>query len=112
MAKNEHLDAANAEVLADMIADPDTPDAKRVLMINKLLESRKSDTFFATMFTEKLSYGACPCCGHENHWLIPEDELNQIGEVTYKKDSRVLRETTMADCPRWQEACIKKKTSI
>jgi len=110
--KTEVLDEVNAEVMAEMIADPDTTDQQRVKMINKLLEARESDTFFQTMFTEKLSFGECPCCDHKNHWLIPEDELNQMGYVTHKEDERARRTTTAGDCPKWQESCAKKKVTV
>lgn len=106
------LDAENAKVIADMIADPDTPDHLRVQMINRLLESKKSENFFSTMFEEKLSFGACPNCNHENHWLIPEDYLNQIGFVTHERDSRVKRTTGPQDCPKWMQACRKRKANV
>ena len=113
MAKNDDiLDAANGQVLADMVADPDTPEHLRVQIINKILESRKNENFFATMLQERLSFGECPGCGHENHWLIPEDDLNQMGEVTHEKDPRVPRMTDIKSCPTWQEACKKKKVTI
>ncbi len=113
MAKREDfIDAVNAEVIAEMIADPDTPDWLRVQMINKILESRKADNFFAAMLAEHLSFGKCPECNHENHWLIPEDDLNQMGWVSHQEDDRVKRMTTIEDCQRWQEACKKKKVSI
>jgi hypothetical protein len=110
--KEDFLDAANAEVLADMVSDPDTPDHLRVRMINKLLEARKSENFFATMMEERLSYGACPNCQHETHWLVPENDLNQMGFVSHELDDRVKRNTTAEECPRWQQACKKKKVTI
>lgn len=114
MAKKpeDFLDASNANIIAEMVADPDTPDFLRVQMINKMLESRKSENFFASMFTEKLSFGACPNCQHETHWLIPETDLNQMGWVSHEKDSRVQRTTTEKDCSSWAEACSKKKISV
>ena len=113
MAKNEDfLDAANADVIADMISDPDTPDTLRVKMINKLLEARRSDNFFVTMLMERLSFGACRECGHNNHWLVPEDFANQIGWVSHEEDSRVKRMTTAKDCPKWQQSCKKKRVSV
>lgn len=105
----EFLEAANAQVIADMVADPDTPEHLRVRMLNKLLEARTNDTFFATMFTESLSFGTCPKCDHKNHWLVPEEDLNQMGWVTHEEDDRVKRITTQVDCPHWQQACKKKK---
>ncbi len=114
MAKSNvgSLDETNAQVIADMISDPDTPDQLRVSLINKLLDSRKSENFFATMLAERLSYGACPECQHINHWLIPENDLNQMGFISHEEDDRVGRTTTSKDCPRWQEACKKKKITI
>jgi len=112
MGKNEFLDEVNADILADLIADPDTPDAMRVKMVNRLLESKRQDTFFVTMVEEKLSYGECPYCSHKNHWLIPESELAQIGWVSHKEDSRVKRTTDASDCPEWAQACGKKKLTI
>ena len=110
--KDEFLDKVNADILADMIADPDTPDHMRVRMIGRLLEAKKSDNFFVKLFEERLSYGKCPYCQHASHWLIPEEELAQIGWISHKQDPRVKRETTSEDCPQWQEACGKKKITI
>lgn len=112
MSSEDFLDAVNADVLAELIADPDTPDNQRVKMIKKLMESRKSENFFATMLVEMLSHGECPHCGHTNHWLIPEDELNQMGYVSHKEDERVKHATTIEDCPKWQESCAKKKITV
>lgn len=109
---NEFLDTANAEIIAELISDPDTPDALRVSLINKLLESKKSDNFFVTMLEEKLSWGSCPSCEHMTHWLIPENDLNQMGFVSHELDPRVSRMTTAKDCPKWQESCKKKKVTI
>lgn len=114
MNKNtpENIDKTNAEVIADLIADSQTTDALRVKMILELLESREGQDFFKTMMEEGLSYGACPDCGHENHWAIPEDILNQMGWVTHLKDIEVKKQTTAEDCPQFQEACKKKKVVV
>lgn len=102
----------NAKKIADMIADPATPDFLRVQMINKLLESKGKENFFETMASEKLSYGACPKCKHETHWLVPEVDLNKMGFISHQIDKRVKQFTTEADCNKWQEACIKKKVTV
>jgi len=109
---DEFLDTANAEIIAELVSDPDTPDHLRVQLINKLLESRKSDNFFVTMLEEKLSWGSCPTCNHMTHWLIPENDLNQMGFVSHELDDRVQRMTTAKECPKWQESCKKKKVTI
>jgi hypothetical protein len=109
----ESLDKNNAEIIADLIADPQTTDQLRVKMILELLESREGQNFFKTMMEEGLSYGACPCCGHENHWGVPEDILNQMGWVSYKIDPEVPKKPpTIDECPQFQEACQKKKVVI
>lgn len=107
----EGFDELNAKVLSEMLIDPQTSEAIRLQIINELNEASKNDTFFESMFTELLSFGACPCCHHENHWLIPEDDLTQMGWVTYEKDDRVPRHTSQADCPEFAEACIKKRVT-
>ena len=108
----DSLEKDNAEILAALIVDPNTSDALRVNILNKLLDSTEADNFFETIVKEDLSFGACPECGHENHWLVPEEDLNRFGVVAYENDSRVKRMTTEEDCSRWQEACAKKKVSI
>jgi hypothetical protein len=109
---DDTIEAANARAIADMIAEPSTPEATRIKLINTLLELKKNDNFFQTMMEEKLSFGSCPYCDHENHWLVPEEELNQMGYVTHEIDMRVPRMTTRTDCEVWQEACKKKKVTI
>jgi|SRR5271166_3756674 len=103
------LDAANAQVMADLVTDESTTDTTRVRILGKLLEGREGQNFFQTIFEELLGFGPCPGCGHENHWAVPEDELNQMGYVTADHDPRVKRNTTRADCPEFEEACGKKK---
>lgn len=108
----EFLDAANAKALADMIVEPTTPELLRVRMINKFIEARTGGNFFSTIFREGLSQGECPNCGHSNHWLVPEEELNQMGWVTHEQDERVKRMTTPDDCPKWQQCCKKRRINV
>lgn len=108
----EILDKANAEVMADLIVDPSTPENLRVQIITKILESREGQNFSKTMFEEGLSFGECPNCKHENHWAIPEDDLNQMGFVTHEKDPKVPAITTSKICSDYHEACKKKKVII
>jgi hypothetical protein len=105
------FDEKNAEVLSKMLIDRQTSEAIRLQIINELNESTKNDTFFESMFAEMLSFGACPCCHHENHWLVPEDDLNQMGWISYEKDDRVKRHTSQIDCPEFAEACTKKRVT-
>jgi hypothetical protein len=110
MNKNiDIFDKKNAEVMAELIVDPVTTDDLKVKIITKILEAREGINFFQTMFEENLSWGACPCCGHENHFGIPEDQLNQMGWVTSHKDPKVLEATDEKTCPQWQQACSKKR---
>lgn len=106
------FDEENAAVLAGLLVDPQTSEAVRLQIINELNETSKNETFFETMFNEELSVGLCPCCAHKNHWLIPEEDLNQMGWVTSKKDERVKAQTTFNDCNEFAESCSKKKTTI
>lgn len=105
----EIFDKKNAEVMAELIVDPSTTDILKVNIITKILESREGINFFQTMFEEALSFGACPCCGHENHWAIPEDQLNQMGWVSSQKDKEVSENVDEVTCPQWQQACAKKR---
>ena len=105
------FDEANAKILTEMLVDPKTPEANRLQIINELNEEAKTSTFFEAMFNEMLSWGKCPHCCHENHWLIPEDDLSQMGWVTHEKDDRVPRNTDIRSCPEFAEACSKKRTS-
>lgn len=109
MKITEMLDAKNASVLAELVVDPLTTDHSRVAILNMLLSTVQEKDFFITMFKDELSLGECPDCGHQNHWLIPEDILNTIGWVTSQADTRVPSHTTKTDCPEFQEACQKKK---
>lgn len=108
----DSLEKENAETLAQLIVAPQTSDNLRVQILNKLLDSTSADNFFETMLKEDLSYGPCPNCGHMNHWLVPEEDMNRAGIVSYENDPRVKRMTTAADCKRFQEACSKKKVNI
>ncbi len=103
------FDEANAEVLTDMLVDPKTPESSRLQIINELNDNAKTSSFFEAMFMEELSLGKCPHCCHESHWLIPEDDLAQMGWVTPEKDPRVPRNTDIRICPEFAEACSKKR---
>jgi hypothetical protein len=105
----EIFDKKNAEVMAELIVEPSTTDSLKVNIITKILESREGINFFQTMFEENLSLGECPCCGHQNHWAIPEDQLNQMGWVTSQMDKKVVESTDEESCPQWQQACAKKR---
>ena len=107
----EAFDEANAAALAEMLVDPETSEAVRLQIINELNEEAAAETFFETLFREELSIGCCPKCGHSNHWLIPEDDLGQMGWVTHTKDQRVHQHTTAETCVVYQESCSKKKTT-
>ena len=111
MDNSQDFDSQNASVLAEMLEDPSTSEATRLQIINSLLKDGGTDTFFETMFKENLSLGKCPFCSHENYWLIPEDDLNQMGWVSNVKDTRVKGSTNKEDCPEFQESCKKKKTT-
>jgi hypothetical protein len=106
---SEDFNEANAKALAEMLADPSTPENIKLNIINELLADKKDETFFETIFEEALSQGLCPFCQHKNHWVIPEDDLNTMGHVTSEKDKRVKIHTTKDDCPEFQESCGKKK---
>jgi hypothetical protein len=106
------FDENNAAALADLLVNPATSKTVQLQIINEILESSKEETFFETMIQEEMSLGNCSFCGHQNHWLVPEDDLNTLGWVSYEKDTRVKQNTTIKDCEEFQEACLKKKTSI
>lgn len=112
ISKVDLLNSENADVLVDIVVDPKTTEHLRVKTLNKLLEGRENQNFFQTMFEENMSFGACPNCKHENHWLIPENDLNVMGWVTYEKDPRVFKNTDAKSCTDYSEACAKKKTSF
>jgi hypothetical protein len=108
----DSLNAQNASVLAEIIVDPLTSDALRVSILNKLLEIVEGQTFFQTIFKENLSFGSCPGCGHNDHWLIPVDQLAEMHWIIHEKDPKVPRNTDKNSCKQWAEACHKKKISI
>ena len=89
------FDAENAAILAELCVDPRTSESVKVQIVNKLLENRKEDTFFTTIFNEQLSYGECPECGHEDHWLIPVDELAQMGWIINQEDPAIPKATSI-----------------
>jgi hypothetical protein len=110
--RDDILNQANAEVLVNLAIDPTTPEPLRVKIITHIIEAKRGQDFFKTIFEENLSFGECPCCKHENHWAIPEDELNKMGYVTHLKDLKVSINTTAETCPEFQEACKKKKINV
>ena len=104
------LDEHNISIFAELLVSDSTPDSLRIRIINRLMEVKENQSFFETMVEENISYRECPCCGHLNHWLVPEDALNELGWVTSKRDPLVKEHTTKEDCSLWQESCKKKKT--
>ena len=86
--QNTTFDEAQIQAMVDMIAHPFTPEHSRVQILNKLIEADSAEDFFDVMLKEMLDVGRCPECAHENHWAIPEEELNQRGIVTSQLDSR------------------------
>lgn len=105
------LDEANAAVLAELITGPNISENLRIQAMEKLTASKDNDSFFQTMLEEKLTYGECPHCKHKNHWMVPEEELNQMGYVSKDKDRRVPEQTDIKSCSEFQEACLKKKVT-
>lgn len=106
----DDFDVANAAALAEMLVDEQTSQKVQLMIINDILEASKNLTFFEKMFNEEMSLAKCPFCSHLNHFLIPEDDLNQFGWVSYEHDERVLQHTSVDTCPDYAEACAKKKT--
>jgi hypothetical protein len=103
------LDEANAAVLVELITGPNISENLRIQAMEKLTASKDNDTFFHTMMTENLTFGECPHCQHKNHWMVPEEELNQMGYVSMQEDDRVPESTDDKTCPEFQQACLKKK---
>lgn len=103
------MDEANADVLVQLITGANISENLRIQAMEKLTEAKTDKTFFRTMLEEKLSYGACPHCNHTNHWLVPEEELNQMGYVSKDEDPRVPEHTDIDNCPSFQQSCLKKK---
>lgn len=114
MAKKEEdfLDFQNVRVMADMVADQDTPESLRIKIINKLVESKSDNNFFKAIFDQKLSYGKCPKCHISSHWLIPEVELNKFGYVTREHFPEIPEYPDEKSCPKWQQSCVKKKITV
>ena len=103
------LSEENASVLIEIILDPSTPDHIRIKALNALTEASDTNSFFDLLLENGMDYAACPECGHENHWLIPEVELNQRNIFTFERDNRVKKNTTEQDCVKYQQACGKLK---
>lgn len=105
------FDEKNAKALAEMLVDPHTTESVKLQIINELNEAERTGSFFEAIFKEELSLGKCPCCDHQNHWLVPEDDLAQMGWVSSSVDSRVKRQTDDKICEKYAESCSKKKTT-
>jgi phage FluMu protein Com len=103
------LNEANAEVLVELITAPNISESLRISAMEKLTAAKEGQSFFKTMLEEGLTKGECPKCQHTNHWLVPEEELNQQGYVSREEDARVPEHTDEKSCPLWHEACLKKK---
>ena len=103
------LNEANAAVLVELITGADISENLRIQAMEKLTDAKKDQNFFRTMLEENLTKGTCPHCNHTNHFLIPEEELNQMGYVSREEDERVPETTNAETCPEFQEACLKKK---
>lgn len=109
---DDKLSDANSRALVDLLMDPDTPDNTQIVIIQHLISSRAGQDFFKTIYEENLSFGKCPKCQHDNHWIIPEDNLNKMGYVTHEKDLRVPETTNDESCKVFQQACKKKKVMV
>jgi hypothetical protein len=106
------MDEDNIDILTKLITDPETPETLKISILQKFIENTKDKPFFDTMLEYDLDLGECPRCGHENNFLIPEEELNKRGVVTAERDPRVKVYTTADDCPKYREACSKKRVSF
>lgn len=106
------LNEANAAVLVELITAPNISETLRISAMEKLTDSKEDQSFFRTMLEESLTKGVCPKCDHENHWLVPEEELNQMGYVSHDEDERVPKTTDQKSCPEFQQACLKKKVTV
>jgi hypothetical protein len=111
VAKIDDFDEQNAKALAEMLGDPSTAPQVRLQIISEILAASADNTFFETMFNEDISLAECPHCKHQNYWLIPEDDLNEMGFVSHEEDDRVHRHTTGETCEDYAEACSKKKST-
>ena len=103
------LNEANAAVLVELITAPDVTETLRISAMEKLTANNDDTDFFRTMLEGSLTKGTCPHCNHENHWLIPEEDLNQMGYVSREEDDRVPETTNAKSCELFQQACLKKK---
>ena len=104
------LEEQNAAVLVQIITGANISENLRIQAMDKLLGDREGgETFFRTMLEENLTKGVCPNCDHTNHWLIPENNLNEMGYVSMEEDERVPETTDEENCPEWQQSCLKKK---
>lgn len=110
--KSDKLSDDNAKALVELLLDPDTPDVTQIQIIQHLISSRAGQDFFKTIYEENLSFGKCPKCQHENHWVIPEDVLNRMGYVSHEADPRVPESTDKDSCVHYQQACKKKKVMV
>lgn len=106
------LNEANAAVLVELITAPNISESLRIQAMEKLTSSKEDQSFFRTMMEEGLTLGECPKCQHKNHWMIPEEELNQMGYVSHDEDERVPEHTDEESCPEFQQACLKKKVTV
>ncbi|KKL55261.1 hypothetical protein LCGC14_2257180 [marine sediment metagenome] len=106
------LSEANGAVLVELVTAPNVSETLRISAMEKLTADKGDTDFFRTMLDEGLSKGKCPKCDHINHWLIPEEELNQQGYVSKDEDDRVPEYTDEKNCPTYQQACLKKKCSV
>jgi hypothetical protein len=105
------LNEANAEVLVELITAPNISETLRIQAMEKLTAAKENQSFFKTMLEEGLTLGECPKCQHKNHWLVPEEELNQMGYVSREEDDRLPEHTDEKSCPQFQQACLKKKVT-
>jgi hypothetical protein len=103
------MDEANAAVLVELITGANISENLRIQAMEKLTASKANDSFFQTMLEEDLTAGECPYCQHKNHWLVPEEALNQMSYVSKEEDDRVPETTDEKSCPEFQQACLKKK---
>lgn len=101
----------NLSVLVDLVVDPSTPPKTQVKILNRLVAAKRDRTFFDLLLDENLDLGECPHCGHTNNWLTPEDQLNRRNIVTAYRDPRVDPYPSEEKCPRYQQACGKKKVT-
>jgi len=65
------LEEANAAVLVEIIVGANISENLRISAMDKLLGDREGrETFFRTLFDEKLSYGECPHCQHKKSLVV------------------------------------------